>query len=225
MRRRKRKKNPSAGTAFAGAGGFLAVPIPANALAFATGSRPLAVLAHAGVAGLSAWGATRASSPATSWALTGGAMSSVLNAIVWALSPPPLAPAMLHATYQGQPAPAALPPPPPGVPASQARQWLAFPPDAPAVPLVPGVRYRAAIDLPFGAGMLATDERVQEKAREMGFSDVAIWKQSATDYPISSWADPFGKVGDADLFVEATYAGAPRWLERNERIVSAWALS
>lgn len=222
-RRRKRKKNPDAGTLLAGAGGFFAIPIPVNALALVYasqfgGGRAEAVLAHAGVAGLAAWGASRASSPATRYALIGGAASSALNALIWGFTSPPVAPAMLHTTYQGQSPPAALPPPPPGVPSTQARQWLAFPPAAPMVPLVPGARYRAAIDLPFGAGMLATDDRVRSKAEEMGFSDVVIVNEP-------EWSDPFGKVGDADLFVEATYSGAPKWLERNERIVSAWAFS
>jgi hypothetical protein len=217
-RRRKKKRNPDTGSMLAGVGGFVAVPIAANALGIVTESRPLAVVAHLGVAGLSAWGASGASSPATRYALVGGAMSSVLNAMIWGLAPPPVAPAMLHTTYQGQPAPAALPPPPPGVPSTQARQWLAFPPSAPAVPLVPGARYRAAIDLPFGAGMLATDDRVRSKAEEMGFSDVVIVNEP-------DWSDPFGKSGDADLFVEATYTGEPKWLERSERIVSAWGFS
>lgn len=31
------------------------------------------------------------------------------------------------------------------------------------------------------------------------------------------------RADDADLYVEAVYASAPRWLDRAERIVGAWA--
>lgn len=223
-RRRKKKRNPDTGAMFAGAGGFALIPIPANVVAIfstmAGRSRAIPVLMHAGVGAFSAWGALRSSVEATQWALAGGAASSLLNAVLWGMVHAPVEPAMLHATYQGQPAP----PAPPALPPGGAQQWLAFPPQSPVVPLMPGVRYRAAIDLPFGAGVLATDERVKTKAREMGFSDVAVFQDSAPP-PQSGWTDPFGKIEDADLFVEATYVAEPKWLERNERIVSAWAFT
>lgn len=225
-RRRKKKRNPDTGAMFAGIGGFALIPFPANVVsvfsAMGDGNRAVPVLLHAGVGALSAWGALRSSAEATRWALGGGALSSFLNAALWAtvFGRPSVEPAMLHATYQGQPAPAA----PPALPLGGAQQWLAFNPQAPMVPLMKGVRYRAAIDLPFGAGVLATDERVKAKAREMGFSDVAVFQDSEPP-PQSGWTDPFGKIGDADLFVEATYVAEPKWLERNERIVSAWAFT
>ena len=216
MRRRRRKRNPDAGTMLAGAGGFAVLPIPANALALVSGSRSVGAVGNLGVAALATWGALRASSPATSWALAGGAISSFLNAAVWLFVQPPVQSSMLHTTYQGEPAPAALPRFGEGLDAP--RQWLAFQPASPLIPLVPGHRYRAAIDLPFGAGPFATADRVRSKAEELGFADVVISDGEG-------WVDPFGKVEDADLFVEATYAREPKWLERNERIVSAWAFT
>jgi hypothetical protein len=203
--RRRRKRNPDAGTALAAVGGFVVAPLVGAVATMVLPRDPtFAIVANGGVGALAIDRARRSSSAATRAAFYGGALSSFVVASLWAFARGIPGPSHVRAEVNGQSAPASLGPSS-GAPA----QWLAFPPQAPTIPLAPGVRYRAAIDLPFGAGVLATDARVRETAEEMGFSDVQIFDDA-------EWAD-------ADLFVEATYHGAPRWLERSERIVGAWA--
>jgi hypothetical protein len=205
--RRRRKRNPDAGAALAAVGGFSVAPILPNLVGVVSRSPLLGAVSSAAVGGY-AFHRAQKTAGASRVGYYGGVAASVVNALgwgvlAWELSRIP-GPSNVRAEVNGQPAPASLGPSS-GAPA----QWLAFPPQAPTIPLAPGVRYRAAIDLPFGAGVLATDARVRETAEEMGFSDVQIFDDAG-------WAD-------ADLFVEATYHGAPRWLERSERIVGAWA--
>ncbi len=217
--RRRRKKNPDAGTSLAAVGGFVAGPFLANVVGFSTHSALAGMLATAGTGGFAFYRA-RKSSGASRVGYYGAAAGCALNALFWFVASRNLpGPGNVVATVNGQQAPATLGPASSEAPAPP--QWQAFNPQAPAVPLVPGVRYRAAIDLPFGTGVLATRDRVESTAHEMGFSDVAVFEGEPSSQ--SGWTDPFGKIGDADLFVEATYAGAPKWLERSERIVSAWA--
>lgn len=196
----------------AAAGGFLVVPIAGSLTAAVCGSPTAGIVADGLAAGVTLDRARKTSGPESA-AMWGGFVGSLFGMFgLWMVSRFVSATTTIRETHNGQ-----LPPASPGpAPLGTAPQWNAFPPQASAVPLMTGVRYRAAIDLPFGVGALATDERVRAKAVEMGFSDVQIVDEPA-------WSDPFGRVGDADLFVEATYSGAPRWLERNDRIVAAWA--
>lgn len=214
---RRRKKNPDAATTLAAVGGLVAGSFPGNAIGFAAKS-PGAAMVVDGLAGGLAFWLARKSAGAARVGYYSASVGAGLNMLAWfILSRNMPGASNVVATVNGQAAPQALPPTP-NAPA----QWQAFNPQASAVPLVPGVRYRGAIDLPFGAGAFATRDRVAEKAREMGFSDENLFVATGNPDHLG-WRDPFGKLEDGDLFVEATYVGAPRWLERNERIVSAWA--
>ena len=165
-----------------------------------------------GVALDAAWRSKRGAPRAFALGLGAGAVGvGVASLAAWSFGRGARASDLLHASYGGVPAPSA---PPPSSGPSRQPQWQAFLPEAGPVPLMPGIRYRAAIDLPWGVGALVTDGKVREKASELGFSDVVIAHDAPPGWP---------EVDGADLFVEATYAGAPRWLERHERIVGAWA--
>ena len=102
-------------------------------------------------------------------------------------------------------------------------------PDAPAPPkafrlltgasvtLVPGVRYRACVDVPglVPNGLVAS--RIPGRARDRGFRDVVVHDERPAGWESSA--------EDCDLWVEATWEGGGRTevLKRPGEVPAAWA--
>jgi len=84
--------------------------------------------------------------------------------------------------------------------------------------LFAGDVYRACVDVPFGAGWLATQARIVSGAQDMGFKNVRV---DGKDAMPAGWPGP----DDCDRFVEAEWGGEDRIVAGSSRIKKAWRRS
>lgn len=98
-----------------------------------------------------------------------------------------------------------------GIPrAPSARGWVPITGDR--VKLVHGTRYRGCVSVPFFIPNALVRGKLVPELQKNGFLDVVV----AEDRP-ASWPDV-----SCDFFVEATWGGADRELERPSAVPLAW---
>ncbi len=92
-------------------------------------------------------------------------------------------------------------------------RWIPVPPP---YRLFNGDLYRACVDVPFGAGWLATAARIADGAKKMGFSGVLVHDSRPADWPGPD---------SCDRFVEAVWSLEDRIVEENSHVKAAWRRS
>lgn len=107
--------------------------------------------------------------------------------------------------FMPEPAPSPVPPSPPIL-------LTANP-----IPVVAGRRYRCILGVGFPLALMASPEVVRQKALELGFVDVKVYRSRPSDFP--------GK-GSGDFFVDGKWGGGGTTLARPNisgiRLIEVW---
>lgn len=93
------------------------------------------------------------------------------------------------------------------------------PRQAPPGPIqaIPGVLYRASVDIKFPLSVVASVSKAQAEAIKRGFANVSVTTSRPAGWPGAS----------ASYYVTGTYMGPPKFMERSEaggqaKVVDAW---
>jgi hypothetical protein len=94
----------------------------------------------------------------------------------------------------------------------------------PKVGLTPGVRYLAKLEIPFGAGLLASEGTIKSKAAEMGFNPFSLWHLKDLPAFFPDRTEKTGFFSPTTYFVAGTYNGPAVVKDRPGALARVWTL-